>query len=145
TTRIMTGAPLPDGADAVVMIERSEVSHSPQSPLGEARLRVAGLTPGQNILRRGASFRHGEPVLRSGTRVRPIEIGLLSEVGRVVVRALPRPTVAILSTGNELVPAGESPGPGQIRNSNGPMLAAEVTWAGGKPLDLGVGRDDREA
>ncbi|HUY32317.1 MAG TPA: gephyrin-like molybdotransferase Glp [Pirellulales bacterium] len=145
TTRIMTGAPLPEGADAVVMIERSDVSPSPHSPLGEARLRAVGLKPGQNIMRRGASFQRGEVVLRAGATLRPIEIGLLCEVGRIAARAVPQSTVAILATGNELVPAGDVPGPGQIRNSNGPMLAAQVVRAGGRPIDLGVGRDDREA
>ncbi len=144
TTRIMTGAPLPEGADAVVMIERSEVNASPHSPLGDARLRVDDLRPGQNILRRGASFRRGELVIRAGARLRAIEIGLLCEVGRVAVRAVPRPTVAILSTGNELVPPCDLPGPGQIRNSNGPMLAAAVALAGARPVELGAVRDDRD-
>ncbi|HVC99252.1 MAG TPA: gephyrin-like molybdotransferase Glp [Pirellulales bacterium] len=143
-TRIMTGAPLPEGADAVVMIERSEVKASPRSHLGDALLRADGLKPGQNILRRGASFRRGEVVVRAGATLRAIEIGLLCEVGRVAVRVVPRPTVAILSTGNELVPPCEVPGPGKIRNSNGPMLAAAVARAGGRPVDLGVGRDDRD-
>jgi molybdopterin molybdotransferase len=144
TTRIMTGAPLPGGADAVVMIERSEVFPSPAAPLGEARLQATGLTAGQNILLRGASFRQGEVVLRTGAVLRPIEIGLLCEVGRVAVRAIAKPNVAILATGNELVPHGELPGPGQIRNSNGPMLAAAVRRAGGEPIELGIGRDDRD-
>jgi molybdopterin molybdotransferase len=69
-------------------------------------------------------------------------VGLLAEVGRVTLSAIPRPTVAILSTGNELVPAAETPGPGQIRNSNGPMLAALVQSAGAVPHDLGIARDE---
>ncbi len=136
-TRIMTGAPLPAGADAVAMVERTELLASGQ------RVRIVdNVSAGQNIMRQGASLRRGEVVLAAGQEIRPPEIGLLAEVGRAEVTVIARPRVAILSTGNELVEAHEQPAAGQIRNSNGPMLAAAVRRAGGAPLELGIARDE---
>ena len=142
-TRIMTGAPLPPGADAVVMIERTQLVPGHSSGLGRVRIAETQVTAGQNILRRGVSMRRGDVVLQAGARLRPIEVGLLAEVGKDRLRATPRPTVAVLSTGNELVPADLIPAAGQIRNSNGPMLIASVATAGATAIDLGIGRDDR--
>lgn len=142
-TRIMTGAPLPDGADAVVMVERTE-SVAGQG-FGQVVVRCDPVGPGQNIARRATSMRRGEVVLQAGHRLRSIEIGLLSEVGRVEVEVARRPRVAVLATGNELVPPGEVPASGQIRNSNGAMLVSAVRRAGGAPMDLGIGRDEPEA
>jgi molybdopterin molybdotransferase len=139
--RIMTGAPIPRGAEAVVMIERSE--HVSGPGLGRARLNGVRPTLGSNIMRRAASMARGQTILRSGAVVRSIEIGLLSEVGRVEVRAIARPRVAVLATGNELVRAVETPTAGQIRNSNGPLLAAAARMAGSESIDLGIARDDR--
>lgn len=141
-TRIMTGAPLPEGADAVVMIEESEL-------LGGDPPRVrltcsAPVRPEQNIIRTGVCMRRGEEVLSPGHLLRPGDVGLLAEVGRQRVQVYPRPHVAVLSTGNELVPAGTKPGPGQIRNSNGPMLVAMAASAGAETRDLGIARDDPE-
>ena len=134
-SRIMTGAPMPQGA-AVVMIERCEV-------VGD-RVRVSDprLTPGQNILPQAREMRLGETVLRAGVRLRPQEFGLLATVGRTTVKVQPAPRVAILSTGDELVEPTRQPGPGQIRNSNGPMLLAQVARAGGVPWFLGIARDE---
>lgn len=135
-TRIMTGAPIPEGADAVVMIERCQTQ-------GErVRIEDRPPKPDQHILRRGREMRTGETVLRAGAQLRPYELGLLASVGRWEVRVLPRPRVAILSTGDEVVEANVKPGPGQIRNSNGPMLVAQATRAGGVPEYLGIARDD---
>lgn len=140
-TRIMTGAPIPKGADAVVMVEKTTTVSSGS----EARVRIleAPVKSGQNIVRRGASMRRGDEVLAADLhrRLRPVEIGLLAEVGRTTVQVL-QPTAAILATGNELVPADQTPGPGQIRNSNGPMLLALARDAGAVPVDLGIARDD---
>ncbi len=138
-SRIMTGAPLPDAADAVVQLERTElVSES------TVRLRQVDPPAGQNVLPLGAALRAGEVVLQRGVALRPVEIAILAEIGLGVVSAIPRPRVAILPTGNELVAVGEKPGPGQIRNSNGPLLAAAATRAGADAMELGIARDDRE-
>lgn len=144
TTRVMTGAPLSEGADAVVMIERAELVADGDARGETVVLRDNRVSAGQNIMRRAASVRKGEIVLQPGTTIRPIEIGMLAEVGRATVRVVPRATVAILPTGDELVPPEQTPGPGQIRNSNGPMLAAAVTRAGGIACELSIARDDRE-
>jgi len=142
-TRIMTGAPIPYGADAVVRVEETELVQQPDSPQ-RVRINSRKITPGQNILRQGAVMRRGDVVLAAGHAIRPCDIGLLAEVGCDPVSVCPRPTVAVLSTGNELVPAGQTPGPGQIRNSNGPMLTALATSAGAVPRNLGIGRDEPE-
>ena len=148
-TRIMTGAPLPHMADAVVMVERSEVI-SPSAgarlftfgSLGRVRLSDGGVSPGQNILRRGVALRRGTTVLTRGRRLRPVDVGLLAEVGRAKVLATPRPRVAVLATGNELVAAGQPLDQGKIRNSNGPMLAACARKYDATPIDLGVAKDE---
>ncbi len=134
--RIMTGAPLPAGADAVVMVERTTL-------LDDRRVRVEDRPPkpGQNIFRRGVEMRRGEVVIPKGTVLRPQEFGVLATAGRDSVRVVPWPRVAVLATGDELVEPGLTLGPGQIRNSNGPMLLAQVARAGGRPHYLGVARD----
>ncbi len=141
TIRIMTGAPIPDGADAVVMVERSELLGGAGQPQ-QVRLATGPLTPGQNIMPRAASLVCGDRVLAAGHALRAIEIGLLAEVGRTHVRVIPRPTLAVLSTGNELVPADVVPDVGHIRNSNGPMLSAAAALAGAASIDLGIARDE---
>jgi molybdopterin molybdotransferase len=138
-SRIMTGAPLPEGADAVVMVEKSELLST-----GRVRILQAGVKHGQNIMRRAASLAKGQTVLEPGATLRGIELGLLAEVGRAQVSIVPRPRVAILATGNELVSCDQVPGPGQIRNSNGVMLAGMVAQAGGEAVNLGIGRDVAE-
>jgi molybdopterin molybdotransferase len=92
----------------------------------------------------GASLRRGEVVLRAGHTLRAIEIGLLAEVGAAQVLCRPHPSVAILSTGDELVPCESKPRPGLIRNSNGAMLEALVQQVGALPVQLGIARDRRE-
>jgi molybdopterin molybdotransferase len=135
-TRIMTGAPLPDGADAVVMIERTRQPDGARVQIDDKPPR-----PGQHVLRRGREMRRGDVVLAAGSVLRPQEIGLLAAVGRAAVRVYPPPHVAVLVTGDELVDAAQTPGPGQIRNSNGPMLLAQVGRAGGLPRALGIAPD----
>lgn len=141
--RIMTGAPLPAGADAVVMIERSELVSGGSSE--RVRLRDSQVTPDMNLLRQGQSMRRGEVVLPRGRTIRPIEAGLLAEIGRTQALVHPRPTAAVLATGDELVSPEVVPGPGMIRNSNGPMLSALARQAGGAPIDLEVARDQEHA
>ena len=140
-TRIMTGAPIPEGADAVVMVERTELVGEDSTTV---RIDTDNSQPGQNIMPRGESVRCGDVVLRIGSMIRPIEMGVLAECGATEISAYPKPSVAILSTGNELVAAETRPKAGQIRNSNGPMLEALVQRAGNAAVNLGVGRDDRD-
>jgi len=134
--RIMTGAPLPAGADAVVMIERCEAA-------GEDAVRIpAPVTAGQNVQPRAREFRRGETVLAAGSLLRPQEIGLLAIVGRPSMLSHAVPRVAVLATGAELVEPDHEPGPGQIRNSNAPMLIAQAASAGAHPHYLGIARDN---
>ena len=138
-TRIMTGAPLPEGADAVVPIEKSEMIDA-----ATIRLHQVDPSPGQHVMPLGASMRAGDVVLRADALVRPIEIAILAEIGRAMANVRPRPRVAILPTGNELVAIGEKPAQGQIRNSNGPMLVAAAANAGAEAIELGIARDNRD-
>ena len=142
-TRIMTGAPLPELCDAVVMFEQTE----PLPPVdGPPRVRInqESSQPGDNLMRRGESMRQDQVVVPAGRELRPVEIGLLSEVGRVEVSVVPRPSVAVLPTGDEIVSPDRKPAAGQIRNSNGPMLLAAAERAGARAVSLGVGPDDRD-
>lgn len=138
--RIMTGAPLPAGADAVVMIEHTQL-------LEDHRVCVQDqpLAPGRNVLAKGREIRHGDIVLPRGTVLRPQEFGILATVGRTTVRVHPRPQVALLSTGDEVVEPSQTPGPGQIRNGNGPMLLAQTCRAGARGTFLGIARDRLES
>jgi molybdopterin molybdotransferase len=136
--RIFTGAPLPDGADAVVPQEDVEVA-------GE-HVRVPATIARDAFVRpRGEDVRPGERVLEPGQRLGPAEIGLLATLGHTPVRVHRRPRVAILSTGNELADLGEEPGPGQIPNSNSYSLMAQALEAGAIPINLGIARDELPA
>lgn len=114
---VMTGAPVPPATDAVVMHEETETTD------GQVRF-SRPVHPGQNLLVRGRVHRAGDVVLTAGARISPAGLGLLASVGRTRVRVIPRPTLAVLPTGDELVEPGQVPGPGQIRNSNATMLQA---------------------
>jgi molybdopterin molybdotransferase len=98
--------------------------------------------PGQFVLRQGREMRAGEVVVPAGTVLGPAALGLLAAVGRTEARLYPAPRVSILSTGDEVVEPEQRPGPGQIRNSNGPMLQALTARAGATPHYLGISRDD---
>jgi molybdopterin molybdotransferase len=131
----MTGAPIPAGADAVVQVERTR-------RLADERVQIdEQATAGKNIQPLGQEMRRGDAVLHTGTRLRPQELGILATVGRTSALVQPRPRVAILSTGDEIVEADQTPGPGQIRNGNGPMLMAQAKRAGATPHYLGNARD----
>jgi molybdopterin molybdotransferase len=136
--KIMTGAPLPAGADAVQQVERTRVE-------GGRVVFEAPVVAGQNVAPRGSEARAGQTLLRRGQRLRAAEIGILAAAGRTRVRIVTRPRVAVASTGDELVPPDERPGPGRIRNSNGFAIAAQVRELGLECDDLGIVRDDPEA
>ena len=135
--RIMTGAPIPPGADAVVKVEDTE-------PQGEEVTIFAEAPPGQYIRPAGEDVRRGELVLRRGTVVRPQEIGMLATLGHRDVLVTRRPRVAILATGDEVVEIDAPLGPGKIRNGNSYSNAAQVVKHGGVPVLLGIARDDVE-
>lgn len=135
--RIMTGAPMPRGADAVIRQEDTQTSGQDVSVLRDVR-------PGQNVRYAGEDVKAGEQVLRTGTVCRPGVIGLLAAIGRGRVAAYHRPRVGILATGDELLRWDEAPSPGKIHNSNSYALAAQVQQAGGVPVLLGPVADARE-
>ncbi len=132
--QIMTGAAVPEGADAVVMIEFTERTED------KVTFQRA-TTPGQNIVQRGSEARAGEVALRSGMRLGYAELALAAQVGAAEILVARRPRVAILSTGDEVVPVTEIPGPFHIRNSNSVSLCAQVRLAGGEPVPLGNALD----
>ncbi|NPV09114.1 MAG: molybdopterin molybdotransferase MoeA [Anaerolineae bacterium] len=135
--RIMTGAFVPAGADTVVRFE--------DTTSGDGWVEVRRIpAPGRNVRHRGEDVQQGQLVLPPGTRVRPQEIGMMASLGRTRVAVHRRPRVAILATGDEIVPASEEPGPGQIRNINSYSNAAQVLRAGGLPILLGVASDRRD-
>lgn len=141
--RIMTGAVLPPGADSVVRFEdTSEAVGLKATGKDSERVDVlARVERGTNVRAAGEDIRRGQTVLRRGTVVRPPEIGMLASLGRADVSVHRRPRVAILATGDELVPLGEPLTPGKIRNSNEYANAAAVVRAGGIPIQLGIARD----
>jgi len=133
--RIMTGAPMPPGADAVVMVERTV-------DLGDrVRIEVA-VDVGTAVRPAGDDLGVGDPVVRVGDALTPAHLGLLATVGRSSVRVVRRPRVGVLSTGDELVDGDAPLARGQIRDSNRPTLLALVRQAGFEAVDLGTARDD---
>jgi len=143
--RIMTGAPLPAGADAVVPVERAVDDTAGAHAGGRVRLRDESFRAGQHVGRRGDAFRRGREVLSAGATLNAAAIGLAAEAGATHVVAGPRVRVALVSTGSELVPPGTAPAFGQIRNTNGPMLAAACALLGAEPIPLGIAADRPEA
>jgi len=139
-SRIMTGAPIPPGADAVLIVEETEmVEGDPQAVRPKSAVR-----PGASVARRGADVRAGEILLRAGEFIGPGEIGVLAACGRTRVATGGRPRIAIIATGDELVEPDRAPGPGQIRNSNGPVLRALALRAGAVARYLGIALDDED-
>ncbi len=136
--RIMTGARLPEGADAVLMAEDAEED-------GAHVLVRAAVTPGKNVGQVGEDIARGEVVLATGRRLRPQDAGLLASIGHHPVRVRRRPRVRILVSGNELLPPGEKPGPGRIVDSNTPMLTALLERDGGELESAHRLPDDAEA
>lgn len=137
--RIMTGAPLPDGADTVVRFE--ETSEGSGGSVSAAIEIYRPLRAHENVREAGEDIASGTVALPAGTRLRPAEIGMLASLNLARVPVHRRPRVAILSTGNEVVELNQPLGPGQIRNSNSYTIAAMVQRSGGEPVLLGVARD----
>ena len=137
---IMTGAPVPHGADCVVMLEHVE------NEGGKVRLTPGrSISAGDNIVLQGAQARRGDELLPAGMQITFAQIALAATCGHETLEVFARPRVAILSTGDEIVPVSATPGPAQIRNSNGPMLAAMVVAAGGEPMALPIAPDNSDA
>jgi len=146
--RIMTGAPIPPGADAIVPFEETD---EPLRGLNEAAIRTSAVRifkaaeAGANIRYRAEDVRHGQTVVHAGRLVRPSEIGVFASIGLTHVPVYRRPVVAILSTGDEITEPGDQLLPGRIYDANAHSIAAMVTKYGGIPHLLGIARDTVEA
>lgn len=138
SVEIMTGAPMPDGADAVVMVEHTERQ-------GDRVSIQRSLMAGDNFSPRGVEVRSGAAVLGAGVRIGYAEVAMLATVGHTQVVVYQRPRVAIVATGDEIVDFDRQPAPHQIRNSNAASLAVQVSRAGGVPEILGIARDNDES
>lgn len=135
---IMTGAPVPEGADQIVMVEHASCD-------GEQMRTERTPSPGEFINPQGAEIRQGAVMVASGTRLDFVHIAALATIGRTEAEVFRRPSVAILATGDEVVPVESAPEPNQVRNSNAWSLAVQVKRAGGAPRVLPVAPDDVEA
>ncbi|MBI5894219.1 MAG: molybdopterin molybdotransferase MoeA [Deltaproteobacteria bacterium] len=155
--RIMTGAPMPDGADAVVMVEYTEKTGGKGSRAGTHR----GTHPkdgsdgwgvrifkeakiGDNIRKQGEDFQTGDCLIKKGAVIRPIEIGIMAAIGKSFVSVYQRPRVAVLSTGDELVDIDEPLLKGKIVNTNGYILSALVKECGAEAIQIGIARDTKK-
>ncbi|MFN7976115.1 MAG: gephyrin-like molybdotransferase Glp [Acidobacteriota bacterium] len=134
--KIMTGAPVPAGADAVQMVERTRSS-------GDDVEILESVTAGENVARQAEDLRRGDVALPAGTYVGGAEIGILASIGAATVTVYRAPAVSVLSTGDELCPVDGTPAAGQIRNSNGPTLAAMSRAERCSVVELGIARDER--
>lgn len=137
TAEIMTGAPVPAGADAVVMVEYAERNRGAVTVHRSVRA-------GENIVPAGSEARQGSIMISRGTRVNHASVAIAAAVGHAEIAAYRRPRVAVLATGDELVDINLSPGPNEIRNSNSYSLAAQVYAAGGDPLILPMAPDSAD-
>ncbi len=139
-SQIMTGAPVPDGADTVIMVEDTEPHPDAQ------KVCVLDTTEtGRNIARLGEDVRVNQVVLQANTVIRPPEVGILAAVGHVNVEVYRQPVVGIVATGSEVVEPHHKPEPGQIRNSNGYSMVAQVRRSGAQARYLGIVEDDIHA
>jgi len=134
--RIATGGMLPDGADSVVMVEHTQI-------LDEQTIEVfKSVTPLQNVMEISEDFRKGQVVLSKGSLVRPQEMGVLAALGETEVSVYRKPVVAIISSGDEVVPIEQTPSLSQVRDVNAHTLTGLIEATGGTPLFLGIARDD---
>ena len=137
SARIMTGAPLPEGANAVMKMEETEKDGQKVKIKAEAQ-------DGQDIRRSGEDVREGELVVPKGSIVRPAAIGMLASLGRSFISVYQRPLIAVLATGNELVDIDESPSPWKIVNSNSYSIASQALDCGALVMQMGIAKDNRE-
>ena len=144
--RIMTGAPVPDGADSVVPFEETDEVERRNAgrSMDEIAINVS-VHQGADVRPAGEDVRQGDHVLETGVVLRPSEVGVLASLGYHTVKVIRRPVVAILSTGNELLEPGDEFGAGKIYDSNSYSVAASVQRYGGVPLMLGIARDNLES
>lgn len=133
--RIMTGAPIPKGADAVIMVEHTQSENSKVTIFKEVREL-------ENIRQVGEDVKKGDLVMTRGSVIRAAELGILASLGLTEVNVVRSPRVAILATGNELVDPGKNLSPGKIRSSNSYTIYAQVLRYGGIPVNLGIAKDD---
>lgn len=139
-SQIMTGAPVPDGADTVIMVEDT-LPHTDTQ-----KVQVLDVTEtGRNIARLGEDVRINQVVLQANTVIRPLEVGILAAVGHVYIEVYRQPVVGIVATGSEVVEPHHKPKPGQIRNSNGYSMVAQVLRSGAQARYLGIVEDDIHA
>jgi molybdopterin molybdotransferase len=136
---IHTGGMLPDGADAVVMLEYTQPSRPAEIEIQRA------VSVGENILQAGEDVRKGQEVVAQGTRLRPAEIGGLMALGITSVDVCPKPRIGVLSSGDEVIPPDRVPQPGQVRDVNSYALSALIEQCGGEPKRYGILPDRREA
>ncbi|HID94703.1 MAG TPA: molybdopterin molybdotransferase MoeA [Candidatus Latescibacteria bacterium] len=136
--RISTGGALPEGANAVLMLEYTEEKTS-----GEL-LVSRPVPPGANVIAQGGDMKEGEEILKEGTRLRAQHLGVLAGLGMTMLQVRRKPVVSIIATGDELVPAGKVPSHGQIRDVNSHTLAAQIIQTGGQPCFLGLAPDDAQ-
>jgi len=142
---IMTGAPLPAGADAVVMVEHTSLGDAPAGKSAAELVEVhRSVRQGENFVPRGAEARAGQLLLDRGRRLDHAGIAIAASAGKSRVQVFRKPRVAVLSTGDEVVEIDATPGPAQIRNSNFYSLAAQVQNAGGEAVRLPIAPDQRE-
>jgi molybdopterin molybdotransferase len=134
--RIMTGAPAPEGADAIVMVEDT----TPDG--GDVVVIAKEARPGDHVRPAGGDLKVGDPAFPAGSVLGPAHLGVVTSLGHPTVTVVRRPRVAVMSTGDELVPPGEPLTIGQIRDSNRPMLMALVAQTGCEAVDFGIGVDD---
>jgi molybdopterin molybdotransferase len=139
--RIHTGAMLPPGSDAIVMVE--DTNAHPNGSLEPDEIEVlAAAAPGENVLAIGEDVREGEIAVPAGRRLRAADVGGLAALGIREVEVVARPRIAILSTGDEVVPVDRTPGPAQVRDVNSATVASVVAEAGGIPIPRGIAPDD---
>ncbi len=144
--RIMTGAPLPQGADAVVPVEDTDCSQRPAGTDAPESVQIfRAVEPGRNVRRRGSDVALGQTVMQAGQPLRAQDLGLLAMLGAAQVPVHRRPRLALLSSGDELVPVEAPLAPGKVRDANACTLAALAESAGAEVLSLGVAADNRPA